>query len=447
MSGARRVLVAAVGVLALLAPAVSTAQAAGSHRTTPAVRILSAKRTGRVVLLTISTPAFATSTHVDVDLPVGYRSHPHKRWPVAYFLAGISNTYKSFNSVVDGVKLTEHFPAIVVSPNGDSGWWSDWYNSGKYGAPKYESFVIDQLIPLIDKTFRTIPKRSERAIAGVSMGGYGSMMLAARHPDLFADAASLSGAVDTDFQPIASVLTLSPELQGVNKLDAIYGPQSTQEVRWRGHNPTTLAGNLRGLRLQVRSANGVPNPAIGENVASADSVSCVIESGVHEGSIDLNQELDRLRIPHLWKDYGAGCHTAPNFEREISATLAVFKAQLAHPKPAPKAFNYESIAPSFHIYGWSVRADRARALEFLALSRVSRRGLTITGSGRTTVTTPALFRGASRVTLRGATRPSAVPDSGGRITFQVDLGTPDPQQQYTVGAVTKHVTRTVRFGR
>src|SRR3954471_24727289 len=108
------------------------------------------------------------------------------------------NTYRTFNSFVHGVKLAASFPSIVVSPNGDSGYWSDWFNNGLFGPPKYETYVIRQLIPIIDARFRTLPRRSARAVMGISMGGSGSMMFAARHPDLFAAAASLSGAVDSN---------------------------------------------------------------------------------------------------------------------------------------------------------------------------------------------------------------------------------------------------------
>src|SRR3954453_23259926 len=102
------------------------------------------------------------------------------------------NTYRTFNSFVGGVKLTESYPSIIVSPNGDSGYWSDWFDGGAFGPPMYETYVIRQLIPLIDKRFRTNPTRQQRAVLGISMGGYGSMMVAARHPDLFVAAASLS---------------------------------------------------------------------------------------------------------------------------------------------------------------------------------------------------------------------------------------------------------------
>ncbi len=398
----------------------------------------------RVVELTISTPAFATPTHVDVDLPTGYESEPERRWPVAYFLAGTQNTYRSFNSVVNGVELTKDFPAIVVSPNGNSGYWSDWWNGGALGPPKYETYVTEQLIPLIDANFRTIADRAHRAVAGVSMGGYGAMMIAARHPDLFADAASISGADDSNNAALGAALSLSSTFDG-GAVDAIYGPRATEEVRWRGHNPTDLAANLRDLNLQVRTANGIPNPGIGENLLSADSVSCVIEAGVYQGSVSLNQKLEELGIPHLWKDYGPGCHTKPNFEREITDTLATFTEEFANPPAPPSTFDYESIEPDFEVWGWHVAADPHRALEFMRMQGVGPTGLTLVGSGTTTVTSPPIFAGAEVVRLAGATTPSATPDPAGRITFSVDLGPPDTVQQYTSGADPAEVGRTVEL--
>ena len=428
----------AVTVTLLAAPPVASAVR------NPA-QITAKKKLGpRVVELTVSTPAFAEPTHVDVDLPTGYEADKGRRWPVAYFLAGTMNTYKSFNDVVHGVELSKDFPAIIVSPNGASGYWSDWYNNGAFGAPEYETYVIEQLIPLIDKHFRTIPERAERAVAGVSMGGYGAMMLAARHPELFGEAASISGAVDSNPAPLAAALSASPTFQG-GEVDAIYGPRATQEIRWRGHNPTDIAANLRGLDLQVRTANGIPNPGIGEELLSVDSVSCVIEGGVHIASVDFHEKLDELGIAHLWDEYGPGCHTPQNFEREITDTMSVLTEQFANPPAPPASFDYESIEPRFGVYGWSVAADPARALEFLSMQGASASGVTLVGSGLTTVTTPPLFRGEKRVALQGAVQSSVKPDGKGRITFTVDLGPADTQQQDTLGAVTAEVSRTVRF--
>lgn len=443
-----RALIPTVAFALMPFAAVASAHPASHDETSRAdhqVKITKTERIGkRLVRLTISTPAFTTPTKVDVDLPVGYAAHPRRRWPVTYFLAGTMNTYASFNNVVDGLALTRHFPSIVVSPNGDSGYWSDWYNNGRFGAPRYETYVIRQLIPLIDTTFRTIPKRSMRAIAGVSMGGSGSMMLAAEHPDLFADAATISGAVDSNLPPLAAAITASPTFQGAAP-DSIYGPWATQEVRWHGHDPYDLADNLRGLNLQVRTANGFPNPGIGENLLSADSVSCVIESGVHGASVDFNAKLDVLAIPHLWRDYGPGCHTVPNFKREIAATIRVFTRGFRHPRPRPTRFGYRSIQPRFDVWGWKVRTDPRRALEFLYLTHVTRRGLTLTGSGRTRITTPPYFRGARLVVISGAVHRVVHPDATGRISLSVDLGPADTEQEYTAGARTREATRSVTF--
>jgi S-formylglutathione hydrolase FrmB len=393
--------------------------------------ITAEQRTGpRVVTLTISTPAFTVPTKVDVDLPTNYDADSHRRWPVTYVLAGTMNTYHSFNAVVAGVKLTESYPSIVVSPNGDSGYWSDWYNDGAFGPPMYETYVIDQLIPLIDHRFHTIANRSQRAVLGISMGGSGSIMFAAHRPDLFAAAASLSGAVDSNLPAHGAVLSASPEFQG-GQPDAIYGPRATQEVRWHGHNPTDLANNLRGLDLQVRSANGIPNPGIGENPAGADGGSCVIEGGVYMASVDLHNTLDALQIPHLWHDYGPGCHTPPNFKRELADTFQVFTKVFARPPAPPSSFNYMSIKSAFDIWGWHVTTDPNRALEFIQLNSVSDNGLTLVGSGTTTVTTPPLFGGFRQVNLGNAGTASATPDVAGRIRFTVDLGSPHANQQYT----------------
>ena len=433
----RRFLLAALVATLLSAPA-SAAHAADAT-------IVAEKQVApRVVELTIATPAFTAPTKVDVDLPVGYDSDPQRRWPVTYVLAGTQNNYDSFNKVVDGVKLSESYPSIIVSPQPDSGYWSDWYNNGKFGPPMYETFVLDQLLPLIDQNFRTRAQRSQRAILGVSMGGYGAMMFAAHRPDLFVAAASISGAVDSNLPANGLVLSLSPMLQNAPP-DAVYGPRATQEVRWHGHNPTDLADNLRFLDLQVRSANGEPNPGIGENPASADTASCIIEGGVYMASVDLHNTLDDLHIPHLWKDYGPGCHTVPNFKRELTDTFQSFAKVLAAPPPAPPWFDYMSIKPSFDVWGWHVQADPKRALEFMRMDTVGRRGLTLTGSGMTTVVTAPLFRVVRSVAVSGGTPSVAVPDSAGRISFKVDLGPADTDQQYTPGAKTVMTTRTVTF--
>ena len=416
-------------VAVLLSAWLASAAQANDARITGERRI-----SDRVIELTIATPAFAGPTKVHVNLPVGYDAAPARRWPVTYVTAGTMNTYATFNNFLKGENLARGHPAIIVSPNGDSGYWSDWYNGGAFGPPKYETYVIDQLIPLIDAHFRTRADRSQRAIFGISMGGYGATMLAAHHPDLFAAAATLSGAVDSNLTANGAVLSLSSTFDNA-PADAIYGPRAEQEARWRGHNPTDLAANLRDLDLQVRTANGVPNPALGENPGSADTVSCVVEGGVYMASVSFHERLDALGIQHTWKDYGAGCHTVANFQRETLDTLAVFERVFAKPPAPPAKFDHRSIAPRFGVWGWRVAADPARGLEFMRLDVAGHLRLALTGSGATAVTTPPAFRRLRAVDVFTPAGKRVVrPDRSGRLHFAVPLGTPHRAQQFTAAA-------------
>ena len=78
-------------------------------------------------------------------------------------------------------------------PEGDDGWYTD---SATVPNDKYETYIIKELIPEIDKKFRTLADREHRIIAGLSMGGYGSIKFGLKYPNLFSIVGSFSGAFD-----------------------------------------------------------------------------------------------------------------------------------------------------------------------------------------------------------------------------------------------------------
>jgi S-formylglutathione hydrolase FrmB len=403
------------------------------------------------VELTIDTPAFAAPTRVEVYLPADYNADPQRRWPVTYYLHGAQGDQARLHAWYGA--LIKDFPSIVVSPDGGwVGFYTDWFNNGAGGAPMYETYDLKQLIPLIDARFRTLGTRAARAVIGESMGGYGVTTYAARHPDLFAAAATLSGAVDSNYLPAIGLIAFGPSVQG-GLPDSIYGSRVTQEVRWHGHNPTDLADNLRDVDLQVRTAEGLPTAVTDGGPDSA--AACVLEAGIYQMNLDFRQQLLTLGIPHVWKDYGAGCHGPLLFTREFADSLPGLEAAFADPRPAPRSFDYESIEPHFTIWNWRIDADPARALEFMQMRGAGRRGLTLVGSGTTGVTTPPFFKHWSAVVVvTDGVRRVAVPDSDGRLHFGVDLGPAHANQQDTVasrmagdGKPAYFTTRTVRFAR
>ena len=423
----------------LLATVALTIHAGTASAANPARIVSEQPIPGNGFELTIATPAFASGqTKVRVFLPAGYDPQRGRRWPVTYYVHGAQGDQTRFWPWYGD--LIKSFPSIVVAPDGGwLGWYSDWYNGGAGGPPMYETFIVRQLIPLIDERFRTLGTRAGRAIIGESMGGYGVMTLTTRNPDAFATAVSLSGATDNSSLPLVGLMSASStaqeggEYQRLAAPNGVYGDRATQEIRWRGHNPVDLASNLRDVVLQVRTFDGAPNPLIEGGPDSV--VGCLEENEVHRDSVSLHDRLLADGIPHLWKDYGAGCHGIPEFRVEFADSLPGIEDVFEHPRPAPRTIGYESIEPQFTVWGWHVAADPARALEFLQLRHAGRRGLELVGSGTTTVTTPPFYKHAHAVAVvtSQGTR-TVTPDAGGRITFKVDLGAPHADQQDTAAS-------------
>jgi S-formylglutathione hydrolase FrmB len=377
--------------------------------------------------LTLRTGALAEPTRVRVLLPSDYDAHPRRRYPVVYLLHAALGDYRVWTDGINMASLTADFPAIFVMPDGGrSGFYSDWWNAGAGGPPRWETYHVGELLPLIDGIFRTRAERRGRVLLGGSMGGFGAIKYAARHPDLFAAAISLSGAVDTNYFYADPVVTLGPVFDDRPPV-SVFGPRITEEVRWRGHNPVDLAENLRGLHLQVRTFNGLA----GSGHPGFDFT----ERAVHEMSVSLHRRLEELRIPHRWVDYGPGGHSFSYARVSLTDALAELRGVIdALPRP-PRTFDFTAIEPRFSVHGWSFAADPRRALEFMRIGGASRHGLTLTGTGATQVTTPPYFRRARVVEVEiGGTTQRIRPGRRGRIGFVVDLGPPHADQQFTPAA-------------
>jgi diacylglycerol O-acyltransferase / trehalose O-mycolyltransferase len=252
---------------------------------------------------TLRTPALADPTGVRVLLPAGYAAHPAHHYPVLYLLHGADADYRAWTRYGDAEDITAHAPLIVVMPDGGTdGWYTDWYVGEKTVQPRWETYHVTQLIPWIDAQYRTIAAPRGRAIAGLSMGGFGALTYAARHPGTYAAAASFSGALD-----IGS--------------EAAWGAHADQAARWRAHLPIDQAGRLRVLKLLVlRTGNGRPGP-LDRPGTPADCDACGLERFLHGGNLRLHERLRALRIRHVWDDYGPGTHDWPYWRRDLRETL------------------------------------------------------------------------------------------------------------------------------
>jgi len=113
-------------------------------------------------------------------------------FPVLYLLGGLSDDHSTWTRMTSLQRYVEGLPLIVIMPNGERGFYTDSPNRPNFA---YETYLTKDIVGFVDRTFNTIKEPGGRALAGLSMGGYGAVKLALKYPQLFCAAASLSGAL------------------------------------------------------------------------------------------------------------------------------------------------------------------------------------------------------------------------------------------------------------
>lgn len=156
---------------------------------------------GKVIeTIQVKSTILSHPVNYTVYLPADYESS-QRTYPVVYLLHGYTddNTgwlqFGEINRLADKAIADGTIPPmIIVMPDADSTWYINSYD----GKEKFEDFFVKEFMPTVEKTWRIKAQKRFRGVAGLSMGGYGSMIYALKHPELFAAAAPLSAAVFAD---------------------------------------------------------------------------------------------------------------------------------------------------------------------------------------------------------------------------------------------------------
>lgn len=235
-----------------------------------------------------------------VQLPTSY-DHSEKNYPVIYLLHGRDGNETDWiyqgqaNTTIDKMCSQGQLRECIIVMPSDGGYdrgtfYSDWYD----GSGNFEQNIIDDLIPFIDEQFRTIPSREARVIGGLSMGGYGSFMLAMRHPELFGAAASLSGALDK--------FNNAPEYE----LARIYGPFN---------GPYCRGYNLLHLSKEVLDQPNRPELYF----------DCGTEDFLYEWNQNFKAHLEKINYPFQYNDF-PGEHNWEYWIEHLTDALTFFEA-------------------------------------------------------------------------------------------------------------------------
>jgi S-formylglutathione hydrolase FrmB len=390
-----------------------------------------------------------------VLLPSTYESSPSTRFPVLYLLHGAFDDecfwldYTDVATFADGV--------IVVMPKENpGGFYIDWAD----GTEAWERYTFGDaqdgkggLIGYIDASYRTIPDRAHRAVSGLSMGGFGTMMWAARHPDLFVTAATFSGIVDAEWtdplgeNAFALILGADAAVWGPNGalgqpgtgiVDpyGTVGNPNTDPIDWQDHNPVRLAPNLGNLvGLFIACGDGQPDPNDPRDVNATANPLWYIEVMARSMNDDLVTALGHAEVPFIDRRYSPGTHVTHYWERDLHewwpTMLAAFGAA------DPTTFTFRTVLPrgknsgfplytrlekalSVTVWNWTLGVDSGTPPGFIDVTGASRAGATIGGPGTVHVTTDRYFGpgAAMAVTIGGACQ-SQKADGTGRLHFDV----------------------------
>ena len=158
----------------------------------------------------------------NVILPADYDGSA-TRYPVLYLLHGWAGHYNDWATRTNVADYAAQYRMILVTPEGNDGWYTD---SATIPSDKYESYILQELIPDVQRRYRTIESRYGRGIGGLSMGGYGALKFGLKSPGTFAFAGSLSGA-------LAATTWTEEDLKsfkGINvSLAAAFGPRDSAQ--------------------------------------------------------------------------------------------------------------------------------------------------------------------------------------------------------------------------
>ncbi|MEU8917005.1 alpha/beta hydrolase-fold protein [Streptomyces nigrescens] len=248
---------------------------------------------------------------VIVTLPTGYDGAAATRYPVNYTLHGAPEYPDAPRNKAITEQATEGVPLITVTPNGSGrGWYSNWVNPGGLGRQNWETFHLDQLIPLVDANLKTVPGKEGRAVSGHSMGGFGAFHYAEHRPELFSYVGSFSGDLDLNPEIRAAVVgsALMPAYGTPTVApDAIFGsPVWPLDGVWNEQSPAQHVKALRGMGVAMYAGDG--------GNLTVDPVLAVAENRVRQTAVTTAANLTAEGIPYRFADYrdgsawGKGCN-------------------------------------------------------------------------------------------------------------------------------------------
>ena len=256
-----------------------------------------AARASRVDTLAIPSAAMHKTYRAAVVLPASYAKNKKASYPVLYLLHGAYGHFADWLKNTPDKQLVhqlaDQYNLIIVLPEGET--YSFYLDSPVSPDSQFETYLTKEVLPKIDQTYRTVADRKGRVITGLSMGGHGALFLAARHPDLYCAAGSMSGALD--LMSFNRKLSPTEATQRAALWAPILGSETANPERFAASSVLSLVDQLHRNNLPL-----------------------IIDCGVDDGLLEINREVHRrLLYNHTPHDYTErpGGHTWPYWQNAL----------------------------------------------------------------------------------------------------------------------------------
>lgn len=225
-----------------------------------------------------------------VLLPDGYE-RSREQYRTLYLLHGLTGDYKDWSTRTDLARIAREVPLVIVMPDGENAWYTNAADKG----PRFEDYIADDLVKDVESKYRVIRSRYGRAIAGLSMGGYGALKIGLKRPGSFVAAGGFSAALGVTEPAFADRFAAYRD-----QLNRIYGA------------PGSDTRTTNDILLIAAKADPARAPAI--------YVDCGTEDGLIESNRALAMALNNRRIAYEYHEV-PGAHTWEYWNRRLEVFL------------------------------------------------------------------------------------------------------------------------------
>jgi len=272
-----------------------------------AIGQVQAQHTGKVIEeQTVKSEILGRDVKYTIYLPADYETS-QRTYPVVYLLHGYTDDHTGWlqfgeinryadKAIADGTIP----PMIIVMPNGDSSFYINSYD----GKEKYEDFFIREFMPSIEKSYHIKAQKKYRGIAGLSMGGYGTLIYAIKYPDLFAAAAPFSAAVMDD-----AAITSMPD----NSYSATFAQLFGRNLKGKERLSKAWYDNSVLKLVETRSADDLKKVRYW--------IDCGDDDFLTKGNCLLHIALTEKKVPHEFR-VRDGAHTWTYWRTGITDALS-----------------------------------------------------------------------------------------------------------------------------